>query len=246
MSVTASRAAVSIRFHIDTGGRPLTESELPIASGSTAPGLAGTAPIQASLRDPAQVVQFIESVLRETQPGVYAKFLRQQAQLTHRSGFSFDALVNMLTGDLNVASDTHATIARAQLSNPAAARAMLAKLARATGTVHGTSELRATGGGLYSLATSRQRLTVGIIGDQLLIGKASGAQLRSFAAAPATTASGTGAVTFRISLPQLLQTALRHPPTPAEAQAFSLLGDLTGSASATTSGLTGTATIARR
>jgi hypothetical protein len=167
----------------------------------------------------------------------------------HKSGFNFNALVGMLTGDLNVESDTQDTIARAQLSDPAEARAMLAKLAtaEATGALHRKAELRSLGGGLYATSVSGKDLTLGVVGDQLVIGRATAAQLQAFAAAPAAGAStGAGAVTFQISIPQLLQIALRNHANPAEAQALSMLGDLTGSATATTSGLSGSATLAHR
>lgn len=249
VSVSASPAAATFRFHVDTSGKPLSASQLPIASGTTAPGLAGTAPIEAAVRDPAQVVEFIESVMRETQPAAYAKFRRQQSQLRRKSGFNFNALAGMLTGDLNVESDTQDTIARAQLSDPAEARAMLAKLAtaEATGASHRKAELRSLGGGLYSTSVSGKDVTLGVVGDQLVIGRATPAALQAFAAAPAASATtSAGAVTFQISIPQLLQIALRNHANPAEAQALSMLGDLTGSATATTSGLSGSATLAHR
>jgi hypothetical protein len=70
--------------------------------------------------------------------------------------------------------------------------------------------------------------------------------LRSFAAAagePASSASGS--VAFRISLSQLVALASKRATQSATTrQLLSLLGDLTGSMSATPAALTGRATLA--
>ena len=42
-SVSTSQNAMAIRFHVATGGKPLSVSQLPIASGTTSPGIAGNA-----------------------------------------------------------------------------------------------------------------------------------------------------------------------------------------------------------
>jgi len=152
----------------------------------------------------------------------------------------------MLTGNLNVESDTHTTIARAQVTSPSAVAAMLTKLANAPngGALTNSSHLSSLGGGLYALKTSKQTLALGVIGNQLVIGKATPAQLGSFASAPTASATrATGSVTFQIALADLLHITLKQPPSATVQQFYSLLGDITGSASATTGGLTGTATL---
>lgn len=85
------------------------------------------------------------------------------------------------------------------------------------------------------------------MGDELLGGRATPAQLRAFGAAPANgTSSQTGSVTFQIALPQLLALSLKRAPSAIEQQALSVIGNLSGSASATTGGLTGTVTLGLR
>lgn len=135
---------------------------------------------------------------------------------------------------------------RAQVSNPSAAGALLSKLSAPGSTGNGSRApgLTAIGGGFYTITTSQPKLTIGLVGNELLLGRATPAQLRAFAGAPTEgTSAGTGSVTSRIALPQLLQIALKHAPSPVEQQLLGLIGDLTGAASATPSGLTGTATL---
>ena len=249
VSVGSTATAVTMRYHIDTSGAPLTAAQLPIASGSSSPPLAGDMPVQTAVRDPAQIVTFIEAAVRETSPAQYTKFLSQSAALQRRSGFDVNALLGMLTGALNVESDTHSTIMRAQVSNPAGAATMIAKLVH-SGALPKWARVADLGGGLYSLhsAGSSATATMGVIGSYLLLGETTTpAQLRAFAAAPASAAStGSGSVSFRIALADLLRLTLKDRLPTVTQQYLSLLGDFSGSASATTSGLSGTATLTLR
>lgn len=241
-SMSATRGGVTIRYHVSTTGKPLTVSQLPIASGSSAPGVAGNLPVGVGIRDPEQIINFFVDAVRRTDPAQYAQYQRQAASLKQRSGVDITSLGKMLNGDLNVESDTRTTIARAQVSDPAAARAMLAKLVRAK-SAKGT-RVDSLGGGLYAVHSNNIVLTVGVVGNQLLVGRATPAQLRAFAAAPAApTSGGPGSVNFRIALPELLGLTLRHAPSPTAQQLLGRLGVMTGSAQADTSGLSGTVTI---
>ena len=73
------------------------------------------------------------------------------------------------------------------------------------------------------------------------------AALRSFAFAPAAPFSGqSGAAVFRLHLDELIALLDEHPPSGAGRSLPALLGDLTGSVSATPAALTGNATLAIR
>jgi Protein of unknown function (DUF3352) len=245
-SVSATPRGLTIRFHLDTTGKTLSASELPIASGSAAPGVAGTLPLQAGIRDPGQIIDFIVATLKQTEPASYAKLVSDAAALRRRSGINIGRQANLLTGNLKIASDTDTTVVKAQVNNPSAAGTLLSKLS-VPGTAGNGSKgpgLTAIGAGFYTITTSKPKLTIGLVGNELLLGRATPAQLRAFAGAPASgTSSGTGSVSFRIALAQLLTTALTQAPSPTEQQLLGLIGDLTGAASATPSGLTGTATL---
>ena len=241
-SISATQGAMTIRYHVSTTGKPLTVSQLPIASGSSAPGVAGNLPVGVGIRDPTQIIDFFVDAVRRTDPAQYAQYQRQTASLKRRSGVDITSLGKMLNGDLTLESDTRTTIARAQVGDPAAARSMLAKLVRAR-SANG-AQVTALGGGVYRVHSDTTTLTVGVIAGQLVLGRATPAQLRAFAAAPAgPTSGGVGSVNFRIALPDLLRLTLKHAPSPTAQQLMAMLGVMTGSAQADTSGLSGTVTI---
>ena len=80
---------------------------------------------------------------------------------------------------------------------------------------------------------------------QLLLGKGTPVQIRAFAHVPSTTVPrAAGAVAFRVALQDLLHLTLKGTPSAAAQQLLNVLGDLTGSASATANGLDGSATLA--
>lgn len=246
-SLSGSANAVTLGFHVATNGRPLTAAQLPIASGATAPSAAGDLPLQIAVRDPSQIIDFIEAAEQATSPAAYARLQHQEATLRRQAGVDVNALVSMLTGDLNIESDGHTTLARAQVSRPAAVASMLRRLAAAhrTGVLGG--RLTSLGKDLYAVTTPRQKLTLGLVGNELVVGRATASQLRAFAAAPSvTTSTASGSITFRIALGQLIALTLKHAPSATAQQLLGMLGDLTGSAGATTSGLTGTATLSIR
>ncbi|MDQ6745462.1 MAG: DUF3352 domain-containing protein [Actinomycetota bacterium] len=246
-AIDAGSSGLSIRFHLDTSGAHLSASQLPIAGGSAAASLASSSPISTAVHDPAQIVQFAEAAEQETNPSGYQRFLTRQASLRAKTGVDITALAKLLTGDLIIGSDTHKTAARIGVSDPPAAANDLAKLAT---TPHGlfthAEKITKLPGGFYAIKERRRTINVGVIGSQLVAGNVTPAQLRAYAAAPATPASGArGSVAFRVSLAQLLQVRLRSIPAPVQS-IISRLGDITGWSSASPSGLDGEASLALR
>jgi hypothetical protein len=248
-SVSANSSGLTWQYRLDTTGTSLSASQLPIATGATAPGLAGDLPIVVALRDPAQVVSFVESAEQATNPSKYSQFLAREAAARRKTGADLTTLAGMLTGDLIAESDSRTTIIRAQVADPAAASSTLAKLSTSP-QVFSSSATSATraADGLYSINEPGHSTLVGVIGNQLVVGiRATAAQMTAFAAAPATPAPGAqGAVAFRVSLPALLQIALKTVPPKLVRSILSTLGDINGWTAAGTSGMTGSATLAVR
>jgi hypothetical protein len=247
-----SSSGLTIQFRLDTGGRTLTPSQVPLATGSTPANVVSGLPVQVGLVNPSQIFSFIEGAEQATSPLSYAKFLKQQAVVRRRTGIDINTLIAQFQGDLVMDSDTHTTLGRAGLRDPASVTRVLAKLASAKGGLGTGPSLQSLGGGLYTFQPPGRRVLFTVSANQLVFGfAAAGRQmqastLRSFAAAPSAPLPGaSGALSFRISLSQLLSlTAGAQTATPLARQILGLLGDFSGSVAAAPSALTGKATLA--
>ena len=245
-AITANSSGLTFRYRLDTSGAPLTSSQLPVAEGTSAPALAGTDPIIGAVTDPAHAIKFLEAAEQLTSPSRYAAFEKRQANVRRRTGVDLNDLPSMLTGDLIVQSDTHKTMARAVVSDPAAANRTLAKLASQPKDVFASAtSVRRLSAGFWEIKESRTAITVGIVGNELVIGSTTPGALQAFASAPPVAAAGAqGTVAYRIALPTLLRLTLKQAPSQLAQTILTSLGDITGWTAASTSGLTGSATLA--
>lgn len=253
VSLSASSSGLTFGFRLNTDATALTAAQLPIATGASSAQLVGGLPIQVGIRDPVQIVNFALAVVRATSAHGYASFLRQEATIRRRSGVDLRQFIGQLNGNLAIDSDTHTTLARAGVSNPSSVAETLTKLASAPGALGHGQSLKRVQPDVYTLVTSHRRALIGVVGKALVLAvppkgaAVAPAALRSFAAAPGSPAPGAGgSVAFRISLPQLLALSRSTSATqsPTGRAILSLLGDLTGSMSATPAALTGSATLA--
>jgi hypothetical protein len=246
VAINAGSAGLTAQYRLDTGGATLTASQLPIATGTTPPSLAGELPIDVGIRDPAQVVSFAEAAEQATSPASYAAYLARQGALRGKTGVDLNSLLSLLTGNLIVDSDSHTTMGRATVSDPTAAAHALSELATAPKSLFTkATSVASVGGGLYAIKEPGTTITVGLIGNQLVAGRATVAQLRAFASAPTTPAAGAaGSVAFRIALIDLLKLTLKSAPSSTEQMILGALGDITGWTAASPSELSGTATLA--
>jgi hypothetical protein len=97
----------------------------------------------------------------------------------------------------------------------------------------------------FLIGVTLSTITVGLIGDQLVAGRATVVRLRAFASAPTTPAAGAaGSVAFRIALIDLLKLTRKTAPSSTEQTILGALGDITGWTAASPSGLSGSATLA--
>jgi hypothetical protein len=245
-TISADSGSVTFQYRVDTSGAQLTAAQLPFAGGSTAPSLAGSLPISAGLRDPAQVISFVLAAEQVADPKGYTRDARQLANLKRKIGVDLQGLLSLMSGDLILSSDTHTTLVRMQISDPSKAAQVLA---RGAGDSPDSGWRRAPGGG-YLFRSGKRWLPLRLIGDQLVAGRATSAQLAAFAAAPATQASGArGALAFKIAVAPLIEMALKQKPASAESAVverllLSTLGDLSGWSAASPTALTGSATLA--
>jgi hypothetical protein len=246
-SITASASGIKVSYHIDTSGAQLSDAQLPFAPGNTAPALAGNFPITLGIHDPAHIFQFAESAEQVASPASYAAFQKRQAAVRAKTGVDLNSLFSLLTGDLIIASDTHNTMGRVTVSDPTAAADVLNKLSSLRGVFKTNSLRRVARGWRYITGTSA--LPMLLVGNQLVVGKGTVAQLKAFATAPTTPAAGAqGAIAFRVSLTELISLALHSSASTSQVarSVLSQLTDLTGSTSVSSSGVTGDSTLGVR
>jgi hypothetical protein len=250
----SSAAGLTIQFRLSTGGVSLSPSQLPFASGTTPAAVVAGLPIQVGLRNPAQIASFAEGAAQAASPQSYAKFLKQVATVRRKTGVDFANLISQFRGDLIIDSDTHTTLVRAGVADPTVVNKLLSKLGAARSGFGAHSKIRALGGGFYSVAQGQRNTLLGVLGNQLVFGEPpkgghiSTTTLRSFASAPGAALPGaSGALSFRISLRQLIALTAAHSASassPIARQLLSLLGDFSGSMAVTPAALTGSATLA--
>jgi hypothetical protein len=245
-SITATGAGISFQYRVDTSGSPLSPAQLPIAPGTAAPSLAGSLPITVGIADPAQIATFAEGAEQVTSPAGWAKYEKRQAAAKAKTGFDLDDLFKQLTGNLIISSDTHSTMGRVTVADAGQVTQIVSKLATQPQAffAHST-KTKSLGGGFYSVQDGKTTLTIGVAGGDLMVGKASVAQLRAFATAPATPAAGAqGSVAFRVALLPLLHLTLKKAPPQIAQVILSALGNISGWTQASPAALTGNASLA--
>jgi hypothetical protein len=253
ISISAGSGGLTFQYTLDTDGATLSSAQLPIAPGSSPPGLAGTMPIQFGLRQPATFLKFVLDAERRTSPARYAANLAQMTAVSRRTGVDFNRdVLGEIGNNAAVESTGHGFIVRVDVVNPPAAARTLRKLGGAAVQMFGSSSgSRVTPGptGFETIRSAHGRsLLFGLVGSEFVAGTGSPAQLRAFAAASAAAAPGAqGAAAFRVALPELLRLAMGRTQSKTLGQVQQVLGslgDVTGWISSSTGALTGSATLA--
>jgi hypothetical protein len=244
VALTATPSGISLNYRLDTSGQQLTAAELPIATGTSSPGLIANAAGSFGLRDPAQLVAFIESVAQTSNKAGFASFLRGLATLRSKTGVDLNSLIGELSGDLVTAGGGNTELVRVGVSQPAAVSAMFAKLASHIHSMSPQLSATALPGGFYAVRHGKDTFNVGVVGNQIVGGNVPPAALRGFAATPTSPLSGAqGAMAFSASLAQALKLTGDLVHSPQAELVLSQLGDVTGWLSVSPSALTGSATL---
>ncbi len=231
-SLSVTDRGITASYRIDTSGAKLSAGQLPLPLGSTAPSVSGQAPVAVGIKQLSHVIAFGEAVAQAVDPAGYAKTIKQGAQ----EGIDLNSdIVSQFTGDAEVDYAPGGSVAfRAQIHDPAAAQRTLTK---------DKTKLKPIGAGFYETRTGRQRTRLGVVGSELVIGKATPAQLRALAASPASLIAATpGPLAFRVTLNTLVSLGLARahkPLNPMITGVLNMFGDITGYATNDTSGLHG-------
>lgn len=252
LELTPSSDGVSLDVRLDTSGGSLSDAQLPLAPGATAPGVASALAIGAGLENPAHSAAFIESAMQAASPKSYASFQKQVLSIERRTKVSVQHdLIDKLTGGAQIASDAKsAFLARAQLSDPATFKTALDKVAPLLGDP--TTKISRGPGGFWLISHTGKKGhsgtgAIGVVGNYVVAGKAPVAQLRAFASAATVPVSGAnGALAFRVAVPQLLASVLHQKLGGAAGLVTGLLGELRGWANETSGALVAHADLAVR
>ncbi len=214
VTVNAADTGIDVHYRVNTTGATLTTSELPLATGSTAPSVAGTAPVVVGFRDLAQLFTFAEGAVQAVNPKALASFDQQAA----KDGISLNKdLIAQFTGNSEIDYGPGGVIARADLANSSAAASTIAKFKNLTPIGHG----------FYQSKTSSKPVRIGIADGRLVLGDASAGALRTFASAPASPLSGaSGPLAQRVTPTELLTliAAASNSASSLPPQAAQLLG----------------------
>jgi hypothetical protein len=250
VAVTAGPAGLSLRYSLNTTGKPLTPSELPIAPGSSPPGLAGSMPIQLGLRQPAAAIAFALEAERQASPARYAADMAEVNAVRRRTGVDFQRdVLGQIGNSAALESNGHGFILRVDVNDPAAAARTLRRLGTSALDVFGShpgARISAGPAGLEAVRSGHSPVVLfGLLGGEFVAGTGTPAELRAFAAAPAAAAPGAqGAIAFRVALPQLIELATHGSLSSTIQEVLNTLGDVTGWLSSTPGALTGSATLA--
>jgi len=233
LALSVADTGITASYRIDTSGAKLSANQLPLPVGATAPSADAQAPVAVGIKQLSHLIGFGEEAAQAVNPAAYSKLIKQGAQ----AGIDLNRdIVSQFTGDAEVDyAPGGAAAFRAQVRDPAAAQRTLGKDVKA---------LKPIGAGFYESRKARNPARVGIAGSELVVGQATPAQLRAYAAAPASPIAGTpGPLAFRVALQTLIALGLAktgHPPlNPTVAGVLNMFGDITGYAANTTSELYG-------
>ncbi len=247
VSIASGEADVGFRLNTDSGD--LTNEDLPIASGTSSPSIVDRpADLVTGVKDPAQVIDFAEGAAQAVDPKGFGDYAQAKRTLEKEVGVSIQHdLLDQLESDLSITLGAHGKFgARARVKNPAAFDRTLAKLGKAlpalAQTVVGEPVGYAKpkrGGDYYALRTAK--------GEGVVYGKVHGVfvlandpSLASQLSSQDTKAlsGGVGSVVVKADAGQLVQQLLGLGQL-GGALVAGPFGDLTGSLSADTSGITG-------
>jgi len=249
VAISTGKSGLTFQYRLDTSGRPLSSSELPIAAGTSPPGLAGTLPILAGIREPATTLAFLLNAERLSSPAKYAADIARIDTVRRKTGVALNRdVIAQLGNNAAVQSDGHAYMVRVDVKKPDAAAQTLRRLGTSAldlfGTHPGASVTLGPDGFETVHRAGKASVLFGLVGNEFVAGTATPAQLRSFASLPAPAATGSpGAVAFKVALPQLVRLALKHPSKTVQLL-LSMTGDITGWLSASTNAFAGSATLA--
>lgn len=259
-AVESDKLRVDFKLGTDPDG--LTDADLPIASGEQSPAVIDkTGEIGFGLRGLDQIFTFGENAAQAVDPGQFGSYETAKQTVEKQLKVDIDDdLLKQLSGDISLSSSIGGKFAlKAKVEDEAAFKKTLAKLGKVLPAIIQSSSGQkpsysaAKGSnGLYSLSSSGQSFAYGVIDGNFVLSDTP-ASARQAATATTTKVEGAkGALSMRADAAQLVTQGIRQATQSGlggsqlglgGALGGSLftgpLGDLSGSAKADKSGLTG-------
>lgn len=239
----------NIDFRVNTDSSGLDAKDLPIASGSESPSVIDRAgEIAAGVKDPTQIIDFAESAARAIGPGGFGDYARAKRTIEKQLDLSIENdLLKQLEGDLSITFSVDGKFgARTRVKDPRAFDRTLAKLGKvlpdvaqsAVGGSVGYAKPK-KGGDFYALAAADGSSVVyGVVKGVFVLANDPKVAGRLASESTKKIPGGDGSVVVNADAGQLVQRLLGGAGL-AGALVTGPLGELTGSMSADTSGLTG-------
>ncbi|HEY1595360.1 MAG TPA: DUF3352 domain-containing protein [Thermoleophilaceae bacterium] len=252
-SLSSQSDGLSIDFDAKTDPSGLTDAELPIAPGDTSPPVSTAAgEIGAGIRGLDQSWQFAESVASVVSPVSYARFVASKKKLSSRLGLDIDKdLIAQLSGNATTSVDIQGHYAlRVEPKDPAALTKTLGKFARvapnfAQGAGLGGAKLTRVRG-LYRLTgKTGKTLYYGMVGKVFAASNDLPLLARIAADTPQPVQGAKGAVAIQADIGKIASELISRAGGGGLGGAFggafasAPLGQLTGWATSSTSGLSG-------
>ena len=200
LTVSAEKDSIDVEFNLRTESDDLTDEDLPVASGDEAakvvqrPGEIGV-----GLRDPGQLVAFIESALQAVDPDSYGQYEQAKRALSAKLDLDVDKdLIGQLTGNLSVSATIGGEFGvRAEVKDPDAFAKSLAKVADALPDF-GVGGKVTRAGDLYTLhGSDGPSFVFGVVNGALVVAT-DAARARSVATAqPEAVEGASGSLVLR-------------------------------------------------
>jgi hypothetical protein len=252
VTVSFENDEVNLGFRLNTDSSGLTDKDLPFAAGDASPSIVNRPnELVAGIKDPTQIIDFAEQAGQAIDPSGFGNYATAKRTIEKQLDLNIeDDLLSQLEGDLSITFAINGKFgARAKVKDPEAFDKTLAKLGKvlpdvvesAVGEPVGYAKPK-RGGDFYALSTaSGDHIVYGVVDGVFVL--ANDPRIASQLSSEDTQSvpGAKGAVVFRADAAELVKQLLVQLGTGGLAGAVVTgpLGDLTGSMSAETSGITG-------
>jgi hypothetical protein len=255
LTVQAHDKSIDVQFNAVTEGDDLTEEDLPFATGDEAAKVVKRdGEIGVGLRNPRQLVTFIESALQAVDPQTFGQYEQGKSAIAAKLDLDLDKdVIDQLTGNLAVSATLEGEFAaRAELKDPTAFAKTLDKIAKALPQLGSSLGIEGVSrrGNLYEAHLSGgSTLVFGMANDSLIVAtdpvraeEIAGAELEDVPGASGSLVLSADAegIANQIISGLAPQFGIPEALVPAFARPF---GELRGWASTSTDGLKGKLTL---